>query len=251
MWKRLWRRAKQFLLRKPDRHQEQLQQAEIPSPPDAPAAPSMDLPQTETRETDALPLPETQPTVDSSPLDLPQAPEFEPRREMPDLPQDDSSFRAPVHDEPGEATPEAQDLPDIERFTIQQPSEQPPLPESQGTGKPQPANFDAVADAAEDDLSLPASRRVRVPPEFAEEGLPPPGNGFQLVGQEQQEPFQPDSNLRSNDDKPMTQNQGEQIIRALQELARTTEQVRDKQDEVVGAIQALGQELSELGTLGP
>lgn len=88
-------------------------------------------------------------------------------------------------------------LADTQEFTIPFPpaapstEQPPPLERPPETQLPSEAKIAQVAKTAEDDLSMPVSNNVRIPPEMAGVEMPPPPSTVQLVGPTQLPPVEP------------------------------------------------------------
>jgi hypothetical protein len=127
-----------------------------------------------------------------------------------------------------------------------------PAPNPDGTPRkftqPSEARIEQMISNAEDDMALPMTKKVRIPPELAGQDVPPPGGGFQLTGNAPSQQAQP---VVSGNDKPMTERQGDQMIRALDEHKNILNSIKSSTDAVAAAIQNLSTSMKDYGGVVP
>jgi len=145
---------------------------------------------------------------------------------------------------------------EAEQAVLPQPA--PPGEASQAEPSPVPANqpteveINSAITNASNEMEIPATNNVRVPPELAGQAMPPPPPGLNLVDQAAP-PQMPQSQLgeAESSSKPMTEQQGEKIIQLLESQNGALETISDGQDEIVSAIAQLAEALSTYGGIGP
>lgn len=128
----------------------------------------------------------------------------------------------------------------------------------EGQSQPSENEFGRIFRNMEDDQAQPSSRRVRIPPELADQETPPilpPGLELippQQPGQQQsppqQQPF-PQIQQQDSQDKPMTQAQGDRIIQILDAQGRTLENIQKAIETLNTNFQSLTAAVQQAGTV--
>ena len=98
------------------------------------------------------------------------------------------------------------------------------------------------------DSDAPISNVVRIPPEMQGQEMGPPPGGFRLADQDRQEPFiPPAAKENDNQEKLMTERQGQEMVQVLREISARLSELNSSQKETVMAIQNLSNVLPSLG----
>ena len=220
------------------------------------ASPSVALPDTIVPDDPSDAVPQAEPSLDVPTLDLP---EDQPPAAIADTPLLETPGVAPEPPllpdtgEPVEA-PSVTPLPDADQIEPRMPAPAEAPSEAPSGGPPPPSlpDIESMLDEAERELELPSTNRLRVPPEMANRELPPPPPGFEVSGQPPIPlPPPPDDPAQNASDKPMTERQGEQIIRLLEQQVEATKEIASAQGAMAAAIQQLAYSMQNAGGVGP
>jgi hypothetical protein len=269
MWKRMWKRASRWLasMRKqhrpdnllegqidPDETQDmpELRIEKTPEPtaeepieldspvkPEAPTAGSLSLPATAPPQEPALdPLPEPE---SLSLLGTPDNPMPFPRNDAGEF-DSDAIIPGVSYHTPSSPSSQPQQTEQVDFYTRPSPPD--------GTTVPTSGDIDRIMASSEDDSLPPSTNKVRIPPEFAGQQFDsplPPGLEFASPGTQQGPTQQTESS--SPNDKPATEQQGDQLIQLITEQTRVLEGIRDSFADMATAIDNLASALENHGSV--